>query len=42
MPATALDIDPDSAFRLEASRRVDELLGGMFDGPSFGPETIQD
>jgi hypothetical protein len=37
VPATSLDIDPDSAFRLEASRRVDELLGGMFDGP-----TIQD
>ena len=42
MPATALNIDPDSAFRMEASRRVDELLGGMFEGPSFGPETIQD
>ena len=43
LPATALQLDDDSAFRLEASRRVDELLGGMFDGPSsFGPETIQD
>ena len=35
VPATALDLDPDSAFRLEASRRVDELLGGMFEGPSI-------
>jgi len=45
MPATALDLgehDPDTMFRREASRRVDELLGGMFDGPSLGPDSIQD
>jgi predicted regulator of Ras-like GTPase activity (Roadblock/LC7/MglB family) len=44
VPATALDLDqydPDTAFRREASRRVDELLGGMLDGPSFG-DPIQD
>ena len=39
VPATALDLtpfDPESAFRMEASRRVDELLGGVFDTPDFG------
>ena len=45
VPATALDLgayDPEAAFRVEASRRVDELLGGMFDGPSLGVDPIQD
>ena len=45
MPATALDLgehDPDTLFRREASRRVDELLGGVFDGPSLGTDPIQD
>ena len=45
VPATALDLgdhDPETAFRREASRRVDELLGGMFDGPAFGADPIQD
>jgi predicted regulator of Ras-like GTPase activity (Roadblock/LC7/MglB family) len=39
VPANSLDLsafDPESAFRLEASRRVDELLGGVFDAPDFG------
>jgi predicted regulator of Ras-like GTPase activity (Roadblock/LC7/MglB family) len=39
VPAPALDLtefDPESAFRMEASRRVDELLGGVFDAPDFG------
>jgi predicted regulator of Ras-like GTPase activity (Roadblock/LC7/MglB family) len=39
VPATALDLssfDPEASFRLEASRRVDELLGGVFDAPDFG------
>jgi len=45
VPATALDLgdhDPETSFRREASRRVDELLGGMFDGPSLGADPIQD
>lgn len=39
VPATALDLaafDPEATFRMEASRRVDELLGGVFDTPDFG------
>lgn len=44
VPATALDlggIDPETAFRREASRRVDELLGGAFDMPDFG-DSVRD
>lgn len=39
VPATSLDLtafDPEASFRLEASRRVDELLGGAFDAPDLG------
>jgi predicted regulator of Ras-like GTPase activity (Roadblock/LC7/MglB family) len=39
VPATSLDLggfDPETQFRREASRRVDELLGGVFDAPDFG------
>jgi predicted regulator of Ras-like GTPase activity (Roadblock/LC7/MglB family) len=39
VPATSLDLDaldPETTFRREASRRVDELLGGVFDPPAFG------
>ena len=45
VPATALDldaVDPETAFRREASRRVDELLGGVFDPPGFGTDSIRD
>jgi predicted regulator of Ras-like GTPase activity (Roadblock/LC7/MglB family) len=44
VPATALDLsefDPETAFRREASRRVDELLGGAFDTPDFG-DSVRD
>src|SRR5688572_10016356 len=34
--------DPEMAFRREASRRVDELLGGMLDVPDFGSDAIQE
>jgi predicted regulator of Ras-like GTPase activity (Roadblock/LC7/MglB family) len=45
MPATALDLgdfDPETDFRREASRRVDELLGGVFDSPSSGTDSVRD
>ena len=44
VPATALDLaefDPETTFRREASRRVDELLGGVFDTPDFG-DSVRD
>lgn len=44
VPATALDLgefDPETTFRMEASRRVDELLGGVFDSPDFG-DSVRD
>jgi predicted regulator of Ras-like GTPase activity (Roadblock/LC7/MglB family) len=45
VPGTALDldaVDPETAFRREASRRVDELLGGVFDPPDFGNDSVRD
>ena len=45
VPATALDLtdfDPETAFRREASRRVDELLGGVFDTPNSGSDSLRD
>jgi predicted regulator of Ras-like GTPase activity (Roadblock/LC7/MglB family) len=45
VPATALDLseyDPETAFRREASRRVDELLGGVFDAPNSGSDAVRD
>ncbi|MGH7726882.1 MAG: roadblock/LC7 domain-containing protein [Candidatus Eiseniibacteriota bacterium] len=45
VPGTALDLsayDPDTAFRREASRRVDELLGGMLDDRGIGSDAIHD
>jgi predicted regulator of Ras-like GTPase activity (Roadblock/LC7/MglB family) len=46
VPATALDLsefDPETAFRREASRRVDELLGGVFDPPAApGSDMVRD
>ena len=45
VPATALDLtdfDPETAFRREASRRVDELLGGVFDAPNSGSDVARD
>lgn len=46
VPATALDLsayDPETTFRREASRRVDELLGGVFDGlGGLGSDSIRD
>jgi predicted regulator of Ras-like GTPase activity (Roadblock/LC7/MglB family) len=44
-PAIPLDLsslDPEQAFRLEASRRVDELLGGRLEGPGVASDAVMD